>query len=93
MNQVVKQYLLTLLLGTYCSSGIAEQAVTLDGISIIGNKELPNVLYILPWQSPDLPNMNEPVLTGLIEKTLEPVDREAVIRMELYSNILNKNNN
>jgi len=73
-----------------CPAGFAntahcEEQMTMEGISIIGNKELPNVLYILPVKSPDLPDMNEPVLTGLFETSLEPVDREALLRRELYS--------
>ncbi len=67
----------------------AEEAIDMEGISIIGNKELPNVLYIVPWKSPELPNMIEPPLTTLINEALEPVDRESLLRRELYYKVLN----
>jgi len=57
----------------------------MKGISIIGNKELPNVLYIVPWKTPDMPDMDEPPLASLIEAALEPVDRESILRKEIYN--------
>jgi len=74
-----------------CLSNISasEERIDMKGISIIGNKELPNVLYIVPWKSPDLPDMNEPPLATLIEAALEPVDRESILRKELYYKALN----
>lgn len=78
----------------------AEESIDMKGLSIIGNKELPNVLYIVPWKSPELPDMNEPPLATLINAALEPVNREAILRKELYyqimdarkSELLNKSN-
>lgn len=67
---------------------LAEQQIDMEGISIIGNKELPNVLYILPWKTPELPELSEPPLSTLINQSLEPVDRQAVLRKEQYYNAL-----
>lgn len=66
----------------------AEQRTELEGISIIGNKELPNILYIVPWKTPDIPNMIDMPLTTLINHSLEPIDRQTVIREEQYYNAL-----
>lgn len=76
-------------LSSFTNLAHSEQQMTLEGLSIIGNKELPNVLYILPWKSPDLPDMNEPILTGLVDTSLELVDRESILRRELYSRAFN----
>jgi len=72
-----------------CNFVFAEERIEMKGISIIGNKELPNVLYIVPWKSADLPDMNEPPLASLIDAALESVDRESILRKELYYKILN----
>jgi len=71
----------------FCIS--AEESIDMDGLSIIGNKELPNVLYIVPWKSPELPNMTEPPLSTLINEALEPINRESVLRKEVYYKVLN----
>ena len=66
----------------------AAERIDMEGLSIIGNKELPNVLYIVPWQSPDLPEMTEPPLTALINASLEPISRESVKRNQIYYKLL-----
>ena len=76
-----------LLIFVYQAS--AEERIDMEGLSIIGNKELPNVLYIVPWKSPELPNMTEPPLSLLINQALEPIDRESVLRTELYYKVIN----
>ncbi|TNF35860.1 MAG: hypothetical protein EP315_05015 [Gammaproteobacteria bacterium] len=66
----------------------ADQRTELEGISIIGNKEMPNILYIVPWKTPEIPNMIDIPLTTLINQSLEPIDRQTVIREEQYYNAL-----
>lgn len=86
----VNKYTLFVCLIFISAIGHAEERIDMKGISIIGNKELPNVLYIVPWKSPDLPDMNEPTLTSLIDAALEPLNRETVLRKELYYKVLDK---
>lgn len=76
-----------------CAIGIAhaEQRKELEGISIIGNRELPNILYIVPWKTPGMPAMMDIPLTTLINQSLEPIDRLTVIREEQYYNALKSN--
>jgi hypothetical protein len=54
----------------------AEDKIELEGISIIGNKELPKMLYIVPWKNSELPEMNTPPIESLIDEALAPVDRD-----------------
>ena len=86
-TKIVKYLLFTCLAFSY-SLAFASERLDMEGLSIIGNKELPNVLYIVPWQSPDLPEMTEPPLTALINASLEPVSRESVIRNQIYYKLL-----
>ena len=69
----------------------ADERKELEGLSIIGNRELPNILYIVPWKSPGMPDMIDIPLTTLINQSLEPIDRLTVIREEQYYNALKSN--
>ena len=72
----------------FASLAHAEERIDMEGISIIGNKELPNVLYIVPWKTPELPDMAELPLATLINNALLPIERQSVLREEQYYNAL-----
>jgi len=88
-------YLFTTLL----IAGFAQAAekTEMEGITITGNKELPNILYVISWKSPELPPVEDIPLASLIDHALEPLDRRSVLREEQYYNatknfILNQTN-
>jgi len=66
----------------------AEERIDMDAMSIIGNKELPNVLYILPWKQAELPGMVELPLSSLINDALQPIDRQTMLRRQYYKQII-----
>ncbi len=66
----------------------AEERIDMDAMSIIGNKELPNVLYILPWKQANLPEMVELPLSSLIDDALQHIDRQTVLRRQYYKQII-----
>ena len=73
----------------------AEDRIELKSTSIIGNKELPKMLYIVPWKNAELPDMNAPPIESLIDEALAPVDRDKFRRKIRYYQIysVKKNNN
>ncbi len=76
----------------------AEDRIELKSTSIIGNKELPKMLYIVPWKNAELPDMNTPPIESLIDEALAPVDRDKFKRKIRYYQIYsvkksNKNEN
>lgn len=71
---------------------LAEERINMEALSIIGNKELPNILYILPWKHSDLPDMVELPLSGLINDALKPIDRKTLLRQQQYQKIINEQN-
>ncbi len=78
------RYLLSCLL--LSGSVYAADQADMEGITITGNKELPNILYVISWKSPELPPVADIPLASLIENALEPLDRRSVLREEQYYN-------
>jgi len=62
----------------------AEDRIDMEGTSIIGNQELPKILYIVPWKNSELPDMNQLPLQSLIDEILQPLDREEFQREVNY---------
>lgn len=54
----------------------------LDPTSIIGNKELPKVMVIVPWKRSDIGDLTGRPANTLLNEVLTPVDRD-VFRREL----------
>jgi len=82
-------YAITMLLSAGILSGVqAEERLEMEGTAIIGNQELPKVLYIVPWKPSELPDLSEPPLQSLIDDALAPVDREEFRREVLYHDAL-----
>lgn len=74
-----------LVVALSASSAIAREDVELEGISVIGNKELPKALYIVPWKRPELGEGQGRPLGSLLDEALAPVDREVFLReLEYY---------
>lgn len=83
------RYLIALLLCVGMFGGIqAEERLEMEGTAIIGNQELPKVLYIVPWKQSELPDLSEPPLQSLIDDALAPIDREEFRREVLYHDAL-----
>ncbi len=51
----------------------------LSGISIIGNKEAPKSLYIVPWQNSEV-GVATSLNSGLLDDSMKPVDKEVFLR-------------
>jgi hypothetical protein len=73
--------LLTIL---FTSVAMAQQRLEMEGTSIIGNKELPNVLYIVPWKSTETVNLPSPPIESIMDQALKPLDRSAFRRQIRY---------
>ena len=81
MSTVMRISALTgLLLMLGISSLQAEEVINMEGTTVVGNRELPKVLYIVPWQQAELPDVSELPLNGLINDALSPVDRDVFQR-------------
>ncbi|MCW8901032.1 MAG: hypothetical protein OQK75_14270 [Gammaproteobacteria bacterium] len=86
-NKNIFQFLMVITLMIFNGPLSAEDRIELEGMSIIGNKELPKMLYIVPWKNSELPDMNAPPIESLIDEALAPVDRDNFKRRIRYFQI------
>lgn len=60
---------------------------TIDRTEIIGNRELPKVLYIVPWKKPAAGDLTGPPVESVLNEALAPIDRD-VFRRQVHYNTL-----
>jgi hypothetical protein len=66
------------------SRGKALDRLELDTTQITGNRELPKVLYIVPWKRSDLGDLVGKPVNSLLDEVLTPVDRDVFQRENRY---------
>jgi hypothetical protein len=64
--------------------GNAKDRIELDTTQITGNRELPKVLYIVPWKHSDLSDLTGRPANSLLDEVLAPVDRDVFKRENRY---------
>ncbi len=62
--------------------------VELDTTQITGNRELPRVLYVVPWKRADLGELSGKPTKSLLDEVLAPVDRDVFQRQNRYHDAL-----
>jgi len=56
----------------------------LDTTTITGNRELPKVMYVVPWKKADLGDLTGRPANSLLDEVLAPVDRDVFRRQLSY---------
>jgi hypothetical protein len=62
----------------------AQDRLELDTTQITGNRELPRVLYVVPWKRSDLGDLAGRPANSLLDEVLAPVDRDVFRRQNRY---------
>jgi hypothetical protein len=62
----------------------AQDRADMDRTQIIGNRELPKVLYIVPWKKPLPGDLSSRPLDSVLDEALAPVDRDVFRRQVRY---------
>ena len=73
--------LFTALLATQLQ---AQEARVILRSTVIGNQEQPKVLYIVPWQQAETPELAYQPLQSLVDGVFEEVDRQEFLRELSY---------
>lgn len=80
--------MLFVLIHGFSGQALGQQRLEMEGTAIIGNKELPNVLYIVPWKSPEPVALEGPQYTSVLDDLLRPVERATFRQQVNYYNEL-----
>jgi hypothetical protein len=64
------------------------EKLELETTDITGNRELPKVLYIVPWKRSDLGDLAGKPVNSLVDEVLQPLDRDVFQRENRYYDAL-----
>jgi hypothetical protein len=62
----------------------ARDRVDLDTTVVTGNRELPKVMYIVPWKKADIGELPGQPFNTLLDEVLDPLDRDEFRREVRY---------
>jgi hypothetical protein len=62
----------------------SQDRIELDTTQISGNRELPKVMYVVPWRKADLGEFAGRPPNSLLDEALTPVDRDVFRRQNRY---------
>lgn len=87
---------ISVLIGLLANSAYAEETpkvkVETTGTTIIGTKEAPNVLNVVPWQGKELNadpwDIRPSPAQSVLEESLQPIDRDVLRREIEYFNLI-----
>jgi hypothetical protein len=74
--------------GSKASARKGADRLELDPTDITGNRELPKVLYIVPWKRSDLGDLVGKPMNSLLDDVLQPLDRDVFRRENRYYDAL-----
>ncbi len=79
-----------LVLAFVLSQGLAQaqERSNVDGAAILGNQELPKVLYIVPWKKPVQSEVAGKGFVSVVNEDLVPIDREVFLRQVQFQSQL-----
>ena len=83
---MLQRILPLLICMTSVTAAWAQERLEMEGTAIIGNKELPKVLYIVPWKSAERISLSTPPYTSVLDEPLQPLERPTFKRQVKYYN-------
>jgi len=92
MMTLKKQPLIFILTALLFSVAVSAQDTTnrleLEGTSIIGNKELPRILYIVPWKPAQKIDIPAPPIVSILDQPLRKLDRNEFRRQVRFHQVV-----
>ena len=74
--------------GFFISLAQAQEEIDLEGARIFGNKDLPNITYIVPWKDEQVDMVDVQPVGNLFDEALAPIDRDVFLREVEYYDLL-----
>ena len=76
-----------LTIGCLVAPAFGQDRAEIDPTKIIGNRELPKVLYIVPWKKPLPGDFAGKPPVSVVDEALAPVDRDVFRRQVRYDSL------
>jgi hypothetical protein len=67
-----------------CGAAAAQDRADIDRSQIVGNRELPKVLYIVPWKKPLPGELSGRPVNSVLDEALASIDRDVFRRQLRY---------
>ncbi|MBI3773069.1 MAG: hypothetical protein HY272_10275 [Gammaproteobacteria bacterium] len=64
------------------------QTLNVEGMTIYGQRELPKVMYIVPWKKMDTADIDKPTTGSLVADVLDPLNPELFQRQVRYHDLM-----
>lgn len=89
-----RNILFSVIAGLMVFSGqtLAADRLELDNTAIIGSRELPKVLYIVPWKNSRIGTLAGVSEKGSFKESMTALDRDVFLRELDYYRVLNESN-
>jgi hypothetical protein len=71
-------------LALLAGASLAQDRADLERTQVIGNRELPKVLYIVPWKKPLPGELSGKPINSVLDGLMTPVDRDVFRRHVNY---------
>ncbi len=79
---------LLILVCIFVPTSQAQDRIELRGTTVVGNRELPKILYIVPWKKANADNLMGNPVANLVGDSLAPIDRDVFRReVEYYDRL------
>lgn len=66
----------------------AQEQIDLEGARLFGNRDLPNITYVVPWKEEGFEALDVQPVGDLFDEALKPLDRDVFIREVEYYELL-----
>jgi len=66
----------------------AQEEIDLEGARLFGNRDLPNITYVVPWKEENFEALDVQPVGNLFDEALKPLDRDVFIREVEYYELL-----
>lgn len=70
------------------SYGQDQDVLDAEGITVFGQRELPKVLYIVPWKKMGASEIDMPITESLVADVLNPIDPDVFRREIQYHELM-----
>ncbi len=76
-----------LTIGCLVAPAFGQDRAEIDPTKIIGNRELPKVIYIVPWKKPLPGDLAGRPPVSVVDEALAPIDRDVFKRQVRYDKL------